>query len=78
MSDRLNNKWNNFSLHTWLILSSYGIMFAILSFIDELGGLEKIKNNRPWIKGLLSILFGIIFYLVIGLKHIEGAKNYQK
>jgi len=51
-------------------------MFAILSFIDELGGIEKIKNNRPWIKGLIAILLGIIFYLVIGLKHLEGAKNY--
>ena len=76
MFNNLKNKWSYISLHTWLFLSSYGIMFAILSFIDELGGLEKIKNNRPWIKGLMAIFLGIIFYLVIGLKHLEGAKNY--
>ena len=76
MFSNLKNKWSNFSLHIWLILSSYGIMFAILSFIDEIGGIEKIKNNKPWIKGLLSIFFGIIFYFVIGLRHIEGARNY--
>ena len=47
-------KWAIFALHTWLISSSYGIMFAILSFIEDIGGLDNISNNR-WIKGVVSL-----------------------
>jgi len=56
-------------------MSSFGIMFALLSFIQDIGGLDGIKNNYPWIKGLLSIFLGIIFYYVIGLPHVNGTKK---
>ena len=72
---KFQDKWDCFALHTWLILSSYGIIFALLSFIDEVGGLNNIKTNHPWIKGILAISFGIIFYIFIGLRHLEGAKK---
>ena len=67
--------WNCIALHTWLIMSSYGIIFALLSFFEDMGFLTNIKTNFPWIKGLLSIFLGFIFYLIIGLPHLKGAKN---
>lgn len=67
--------WENISLHIWLIMSSYGIMFAVLSFLEDLGCLTDIKIKYNWIKGFLSIIFGFIFYLIIGLPHLQGAKN---
>lgn len=67
--------WDIFALHTWLLLSSYGIMFAIISFIEDMGLLSDIKSNQPWIKGILAILIGILFYLFIGLPHLDGAKK---
>lgn len=70
-----NEKWNTFSLHTWLIMSSYGIIFAVLSFIEDLGGLDNIKTYYPWFKGVISLFLGILFYLFIGLPHLDGAKN---
>ena len=67
-------KWEKISLHTWLILSSYGIIFAILSFFEDIGCLDNIKSKYPWVKGLSSLLIGILFYFVIGLPHLNGAK----
>lgn len=71
----IRDNWSNISLHTWLFMSSYGIMFAVLSFFEDLGFLTNIKSHFPWIKGVLSIFLGFIFYLIIGIPHIEGAKN---
>lgn len=46
--------WDWLALHVWLFTSSYGIMFAILSFLDEMGVLDALKVGRPWIKGVLA------------------------
>jgi len=67
--------WEKISLHIWLIMSSFGIMFAVLSFCEDLNILDKNKQNNPWVKGVLSVLFGMIFYVCIGLPHLNGAKN---
>lgn len=67
--------WENISLHIWLITSSFGIMFAVLSFFEDLGILSSIKQNYAWLKGILAILFGLLFYIGIGLPHLKGAKN---
>ena len=67
--------WDNFALHTWLLFSSYGIIFAVLSFFEDMGSLGDIKNNKPWVKGILAIFIGILFYLIIGLRHLHGAKR---
>ena len=71
---KIKENWNCISLHTWLIMSSYGIIFALLSFFEDLGCLN-IKTEYPWIKGVFSIIFGLLFYIVIGLPHLKGAKN---
>ena len=70
-NQEFREKWAIFALHTWLISSSYGIMFAILSFIEDLGGLDNISNR--WIKGVLSLFLGILYYFIIGLPHLKGA-----
>ena len=36
---------------------------------------SNYKENYPWVKGVLAILFGIIFYLIIGLPHLNGGRN---
>jgi hypothetical protein len=51
-------------------------MFAILSFMDEMGVFDEIKVGRPWIKGMLAIGLGIVFYIVIGLRHLEGGRRH--
>lgn len=69
------DNWDCIALHTWLIMSSFGIMFALLSFFEDIGCFTNIKLEYPWIKGLTSIFLGLLFYLVIGLPHLKGAKN---
>ena len=67
--------WEFISLHTWLIMSSYGIIFAVLSFFEDMGCLHEIKSEYPWIKGLLSLFLGLLFFIIVGLPHLNGAKN---
>lgn len=71
----IKEHWECISLHTWLIMSSYGIIFALLSFLEDIGCISDIKLEYPWIKGVLSIFLGILFYIIIGLPHLNGAKN---
>ena len=49
----------------WLLLSSFGIMFAILSWFQESGLLDNELGSK---KGLLSVLFGILLYIFIPSK----------
>ena len=67
--------WEFISLHIWLIMSSYGMIFAVLSFFEDIGFFQEIKLEYPWIKGVLSLFLGILFYIIIGLPHLNGAKN---
>ena len=46
----------------WLYLSSFGIMFAVLSWFQE-GNL--LPDNLGWSKGLLACVFGGILYTFI-------------
>ncbi len=71
----IREKWDCIALHTWLIMSSFGIMFALLSFFEDMGCLSNIKMDYPWVKGLISIFLGLLFYLIIGLPHLNGARN---
>ena len=43
----------------WLFLSSFGIMFAILSWLQESG---LIAENLGPVKGVLVIIFGVPLY----------------
>tara|TARA_B100000470_G_scaffold137803_1_gene106839 strand:+ start:334 stop:510 length:177 start_codon:yes stop_codon:yes gene_type:complete len=49
----------------WLLLSSFGIMFAILSWFQESGLLDNELGAK---KGLLAVLFGILLYIFIPSK----------
>ncbi len=67
--------WEFICVHIWLIMSSYGIIFALLSFFEDIGIFINVKNKYPWIKGVLSICFGLLFYKIVGLPHLNGTKN---
>lgn len=68
----------DYKLYIWLWLSSYGIVFAVLSFLDEIDLLPKKRPNHS--KGLFSILLGtILFYFIphnLEIKKIiQNSKN---
>lgn len=51
----------------WLLLSSFGIMFAVFSWLQEsslIAGADTLK----WHKGLYSLLTGIILYYFIAIR----------
>jgi len=72
---KFSDRWNNITVHIWLISSSFGIIYALLSFMEELNLLNNIRYNYPWVKGLISFFVGLLFYFVIGLPHIDGARK---
>tara|TARA_Y100001934_G_scaffold210894_1_gene249580 strand:+ start:738 stop:905 length:168 start_codon:yes stop_codon:yes gene_type:complete len=49
----------------WLFLSSFGIMFAILSWLQESG---FIAENLGPVKGVLAIIFGVPLYFFLPRK----------
>ena len=52
---------DNFYKIIWLWLSSFGVMFAILSFLTEI----NIFNNFPtYKKGLTAIITGTILFFM--------------
>ena len=55
---KFSDRWNNITVHIWLITSSFGIIYALLSFMEDLNLLNNIRYNHPWIKGLISIFVG--------------------
>ena len=46
----------------WLYLSSFGIMFAILSWMQES---HILSNDLGALKGFIALLSGTILYFVI-------------
>ena len=46
----------------WLYISSFGVMFAILSFFNEVG---LYKNNPTYLKGLLTLITGTILFYIL-------------
>jgi len=47
----------------WLFISSFGIMFAVLSWFQESNILCPVEE-LSWLKGLLALLSGLILYLI--------------
>ena len=49
----------------WLTASSFGIMFAILSWLQES---KIIPNDIGSLKGFLAVLFGALLYFFVPRK----------
>ena len=78
--------WDRLAVHIWLFTSSYGIIFAFLSFLQDIGALQNTLDNignctniieyrNCYGKGLISIFAGFIFYILVGLRHLHGAQD---
>ncbi|MFL3028264.1 MAG: hypothetical protein ACJZ1O_08245 [Candidatus Neomarinimicrobiota bacterium] len=47
---------------SWLLLSSFGIMFAILSWFQES---NIISDDLGFYKGLIALILGIILFFIV-------------
>ncbi len=45
----------------WLFISAFGIMFAILSWLQES---SILSSELGWLKGLFALLTGLFLYLI--------------
>tara|TARA_B100000902_G_C27180644_1_gene848754 strand:+ start:174 stop:347 length:174 start_codon:yes stop_codon:yes gene_type:complete len=50
----------NLKKEIWLLISGFGIMFAVLSWLQEANILSK---NLEWIKGLIALISGFFLFL---------------
>ena len=55
----------------WLILSSFGIMFAVLSWMQEAKLIPSSEEMGPW-KGVLALLTGFVLYWIIAYNITGG------
>lgn len=55
----------NFYKELWLLLSGFGIMFAIFSWLQDAGVLFLEVNST---KGIMALIMGSILYLIIARK----------
>tara|TARA_Y100000589_G_scaffold63590_1_gene54989 strand:- start:41 stop:214 length:174 start_codon:yes stop_codon:yes gene_type:complete len=46
----------------WLFISAFGIMFAVLSWMQE-SNLIPDSNSLGYLKGLIALLTGYILYI---------------
>jgi len=53
--------------HVWLYISSFGVMFAVLSWFQESGVLAPV-TQLEWEKGLMAAVLGIPVYYFIALQ----------
>ena len=52
---------NNIKKEIWLFISAFGIMFAVLSWIQES---EIFSIELGWVKGLLALISGCLLYFI--------------
>ena len=51
-------------LVVWLIASAFGIMFAVLSWMQESGILPPADEQGAW-KGFLAVFTGLTLYWIV-------------
>tara|TARA_B100001013_G_scaffold256175_1_gene160004 strand:- start:113 stop:343 length:231 start_codon:yes stop_codon:yes gene_type:complete len=66
----LNKQLKESLFVVWLIASAFGIMFAILSWMQEAGLLPAVEVLGGW-KGALAIFTGLLLYWTIA-RNIPG------
>ena len=58
-------KWSKILKEVWLMLSGFGIMFAVLSWFQESGILSsEIGSNKGW----TAVATGLVLYFLVGRK----------
>ena len=51
----------NIKKEIWLLISGFGIMFAVLSWLQES---SIMSTNLGYLKGFYALIKGIILYLI--------------
>ena len=54
----------------WLVASAFGIMFAVLAWMQESGIWPPAAELGAW-KGLLAVLTGLVLYWIVA-RNIPG------
>ena len=50
----------NIKKEIWLLISGFGIMFAVLSWLQESG---ILATNLGWVKGIIALITGFFLFL---------------
>ena len=58
----------------WLLISAFGIMFAVLSWMQEAKVITSVEVMGPW-KGVLAILTGLVLYWLVARKMTGGPED---
>ena len=58
-------KWRKILKEVWLMLSGFGIMFAVLSWFQESG---MLSSEIGGYKGWTAVATGLVLYFLVGRK----------
>ena len=61
-------------LEFWLFISSFGIMFAVLSWLQEATIIPNASEMKAW-KGVLAVVTGAVLYWVVARNMTGGAND---
>jgi hypothetical protein len=50
----------NLKKEIWLLISGFGIMFAVLSWMQES---DVLTNNLGWLKGFFALVSGCFLFI---------------
>jgi len=50
----------NIKKEIWLLISGFGIMFAVLSWLQEA---SILSNNLGWTKGIFALILGFFLFI---------------
>ena len=53
---------NNIRKEIWLFISAFGIMFAVLSWMQESSIIANVLE-LGWLKGFLALITGFVLYI---------------
>ena len=71
VGDYLKATTRHYLLEFWLFISAFGIMFAVLSWMQESELLPDTETMGPW-KGVLAVGTGAILYWTVARNMTGG------
>tara|TARA_B100000214_G_scaffold330835_1_gene271485 strand:+ start:688 stop:969 length:282 start_codon:yes stop_codon:yes gene_type:complete len=71
VGDYLKSTTRQYLLEFWLFISAFGIMFAVLSWMQESELLPDTETMGPW-KGVLAVGTGAILYWTVARNMTGG------
>ena len=70
----MNPEWREKLLEFWFFISAFGIMFAVLSWLQEATLIPATEEMKAW-NGVLAVVTGAALYWSVARNMTGGAND---